>query len=205
MIFVDMDGVVAIYTPSDYEGDPMPFLEPGAHYFATRPADNRAVLLADELSRHTKVCMLSTISSEAVDDPSLAAEHKADKRAWLQKVFAECGSPAPQSAFAVAGKLPKPAVASFLLHRPLLPHDVLVDDFNANLEQWRECGGTAVKYINENNSAASWDGPVILPQDDPISVAEGLLRFEENALKEFRRRCYEEKLALETRKGGELL
>lgn len=37
-------------------------------------------------------------------------------------------------------------------------HDILIDDYNENLELWREYGGTAVKYLNGINNPYSWSG-----------------------------------------------
>lgn len=38
------------------------------------------------------------------------------------------------------------------------PTDILLDDFNRNLENWRDEGGLAIKLLNGLNSKESWNG-----------------------------------------------
>ena len=52
-------------------------------------------------------------------------------------------------------------------------NDVLIDDYNKNLEDWREHGGLAVKYLNGINSADSFSGPIIdqmMSADDIVDM-----------------------------------
>lgn len=178
MFFIDMDGVLAVYEPSDYMGDPMPFEAPGIHYFDNRPVDRDAGLfLALMMSRLRDggVYVLSTLSANASADPDLAFEHRSDKMRWLERLCAGYGLDAPPLLFAVQGGCTKATVAEMALGRKLGPNDILVDDFNANLRAWTRAGGTGVKWLNGVNDAGSWHGASIGP-DDAASIAAKLAR-----------------------------
>lgn len=46
--------------------------------------------------------------------------------------------------------------------------DVLLDDHNENLVEWRNAGGFAIKILNGvNNTHGSWNGMLINPSIDP--------------------------------------
>ena len=172
LIFFDMDGVLAVYNPNDYQGDPMPFEIRGSRYFLHRPADENAVQLFIKASNHFprgSIAALSTISINACNTPGLASEHKIDKGIWLLRLSNDNELPCIPLLFAQQGITSKPEEATKLLKRDLTPADILIDDFNSNLTAWHEAGGTAIKWLNGLNASTSWDGISI--GDEPADKA----------------------------------
>lgn len=59
----------------------------------------------------------------------------------------------------------KAAYVSLLLRRALTKKDVLIDDYNKNLFEWTNAGGTAIKAVNELNNRKNipphWDGKTL--------------------------------------------
>lgn len=170
MIYFDMDGVLVRYDRSAYTGSEPVFKKLGAHYFRTQPADERMLQAFCKLvniaaeSDDVNVRVLSSL----VNTGSLFLEQYRDKQAWLKEH-------APD--FDPSGFVPaitdKRSVAEFLTGRSLTVNDVLIDDYNKNLEDWREHGGLAVKYLNGINSADSFSGPIIdqmMSADDIVDM-----------------------------------
>ena len=50
----------------------------------------------------------------------------------------------------------KVKTAQHWLGRNLQANDILIDDFNPNLEEWENAGATAIKFLNGNNSPDTW-------------------------------------------------
>ena len=59
--------------------------------------------------------------------------------------------------------------------RTLSKKDVLIDDWNPNLQMWEKHGGTAIKYLNGINSADSWAGLKITEEMTADEIVEMLL------------------------------
>ena len=61
-------------------------------------------------------------------------------------------------------KTTKPEYVRKLFGKTLTKDDIIVDDYNVNLVQWEEAGGTAIKAVNDFNNkkhiAPHWDGKV---------------------------------------------
>ena len=53
--------------------------------------------------------------------------------------------------------------------RPITKADILIDDFNPNLEAWQKAGGSVIKYVNGINSMRN-DMPCI-SANDPFANA----------------------------------
>ena len=55
------------------------------------------------------------------------------------------------------------------------PTDVLIDDYNKNLQQWEEATGISVKLLNGLNSKCSWKGHFVKAYGTIKEIAETLL------------------------------
>ena len=156
-IYFDMDGVLAKYDRDAYVGELPRFRQPGAHYFRDLPPDERAVealrILEETNEERDGLFVLSSLTNTG----SIFLEQYRDKTLWLEDQFGAVA----RRPMLVPSVTNKRDVAEFLMHRRLTVNDVLIDDYNPNLEDWRDHGGMAVKYLNGINSADSFSGPII--------------------------------------------
>lgn len=166
-LFFDMDGVMALYEPEAYMESidtKMAYLNHG--YFRERTPDAAAVRLfrkcIDPYDRsHPHIDGVYVLSTVPADEPD-RARIIADKRRWLEDYALDrtdehepsCFDIDERTIFAYSGSHPKSKVfaAEEMLGRPLTKADCLIDDFNANLKEWDNAGGTAIKYLNGINS-----------------------------------------------------
>lgn len=142
MIFIDMDGVIAEHIKDDYIGKHPKFLQP--HYFSTckpNPTIVTFVHLLQELQ-------IPYLFLSKVSPPLNYQESTIDKHKWLSEF-----APGSNAIFTQGSKV---EVAQQWLGRNLQTDDVLIDDFNPNLEEWESTGATAVKFLNGNNSPDTW-------------------------------------------------
>lgn len=157
--FIDMDGVLAQYerTAFDISKGPVPglalFEHEDSHYFKTCKPDPVAVALLEDLLNdpNSEVYILTTV-------PPHTPWVIADKKEWLSQVVPMFDS-TTKLIIASSDKVETIMVKEKL--HGLNSSMVLIDDFNKNLNDWRDAGGTAIKYLNGINSENSWDGPVI--------------------------------------------
>ena len=152
----DMDGVIAKYNLSDYEGDNPKWLSE-RNYFATRPVDHKAVAVLNALAEEHDCHIISKIGLGLNSSISYDEVHFQAKNVWLSKYLPREHFPMTKRHF-VSSHVSKAAVARLILKRPLTHTDVLVDDNNTNLEDWKRAGGAAYKYGNGINDISSWDG-----------------------------------------------
>lgn len=154
--FFDMDGVLTVYERSIFEEcDPdVPWYRAlrGQHYFTTCIPQQSFVDLVRHLllQGEDNVWVITSIGTRAEDEEDFK-EHCADKRAWCKKYIPELTD--EQLLFCRAGKQPKAMIAKQVLQKTKLDEkDILFDDFNPNLNVWRENGGCAIKVKNNENS-----------------------------------------------------
>lgn len=177
-IYFDMDGVLAKYERSAYlpldqaaidklpkkievkgEDEIRLFEIPGRHYFRYVKPDNRIINVLSHLIEDNKygmykqnvtVHIISTLSKKG----SLFVEQYNDKVAWIKEHIPNM----PTSEFYPAlGE--KRDIAILLRNHKLDPSDILIDDYDVNLNSWRNAGGMAIKYLNGTNSLTHWKGP----------------------------------------------
>lgn len=71
--------------------------------------------------------------------------------------------------------------AAISMKNRLCRDDILLDDFNLNLEDWQAAGGTAIKFVNEINDRGTngrrWGGHRIRYDDPPNIICEKLKTF----------------------------
>lgn len=152
MIYFDMDGVLAMYDRNAYEGEAPLFLDTNRHYFLSCKPDKNIFKEFKELYfMHTGLVKVLTSVSKPAD---IRAHQTLDKMQWIHKYFSEFDI--TQDIICVPSN--KRKHVEFMTGRKLCKEDILIDDYNENLYDWRSNGGTAIKYINGVNSPDSWKG-----------------------------------------------
>ena len=145
----DMDGVLVQYDRDGYVGQNPKYLQLGSHYFRNLKPDTKAIKTLQILSERNKnkIFILTTISNLG----SLYVEQMTDKIAWLREYcpFLDIQTqfiPAVSSKRDIVEAIRKPDGLGIGLN------DVLIDDWNTNLNEWTASGGLALKYLNGINS-----------------------------------------------------
>lgn len=173
----DMDGVLVKYNKNDFIGDNPPFLQLNKHYFRNLEPDNLMVKTLRYLHKFTNhdIYILTTVSS----DSDVQKEQISDKSMWLNK---HCPFIDIKNQF-IPVTDNKTATAINILNNiyntdshQLSPQNILIDDFNKNLNDWKNANGTAVKYINGVNNPDSFDGHILLNNIRPNVAARQLLK-----------------------------
>ncbi len=157
--FFDMDGTLAVYEPEIFQTQPW-YENLPPHYFANLPpissAVNYILSLLEMDRRSIYVCTTVAI----LDNDKAFYEITTDKIRWIQMHlkgrlladhFLVARLPRGDN-LTQAGSYTKSAVAMARLERPLQETDYLYDDFNPNLNDWRDHGGTPIKVLNGINS-----------------------------------------------------
>lgn len=186
-LWIDMDGVLSIYDRKAYpqiESDERPynpyvqpalFETPGQRYFKTCDADSKMIqvliwlLNNSEFSHIEQIYIVSAVSVAA----PIYIEHVEDKLYWLKENLNIKNDKARTCKFVPTTK-PKYIVAKELLGRDLTHQDVLIDDFNKNLEAWDQNGGRAIKYGNSINDHTSFRGLTIPPETSSLEILKFL-------------------------------
>lgn len=123
-----------------------------AHEFDEVPTEqyNQIFDIYDKCSRQKLI--IPFVYTRLSPDCNTFMHQYQDKLAWIRKQIPDF----PESHF-IATPTAKHLKSNSKMHGDI----VLIDDLNENLENWREDGGTPIKYLNGINSAESWDGPTI--------------------------------------------
>lgn len=145
--YFDMDGVLCAYSYSDYKPGPdglAPYQRHGVHIFRDIP-ENPSVMQAFRLMYGLVpkgCCRVLTRIPVGITQ----AEHTIDKFNWVKARMSNFR----QEDFLCVSVPKHNAVGDTMV--PLGPHIVLVDDWNPNLQDWKDHGGTPVKMLNGINS-----------------------------------------------------
>lgn len=160
-IYIDMDGVIVKYERAAYQGDDPQFLRPGLHYFRHLNPDVRMIHVVKRLQEETnhRINILTCVYNQG----SMFLEQANDKKEWLDE---HCPFLQTDKQLMVVSS-EKRLLVEFIKatdgKRRIAGHiltadDILIDDYNNNLWDWQNSGGTAVKYINGINDPASFRG-----------------------------------------------
>lgn len=137
--FVDMDGTLAVY-PSTTE----PWWEvPGIFKFLT-PQEKVVKAIKRLIENGQEVFILSAYNKNFPDT-------KDEKDHWLNKYLPEID--ADHRLYTLVGESKVAAVPG-----GIKATDVLLDDYNKNLETWANAGGIGIKLLNGLNTKSSWSG-----------------------------------------------
>lgn len=147
--FIDMDGTLAKWNNVEFEQ----LFEKG-YYRNLEP--NRDIL--DEvktlITRNEDIYILSCVLPE-----SQYAFN--EKKEWLKEYLPELSE--EKYIFVPYGQ----NKADYLKehYSPITSSDYLIDDYTKNLQEWKEYGGTGVKYLNGiNHTKGTWQGKIIYSQ-----------------------------------------
>lgn len=164
-LYIDLDGVIFQYERAAYQGNNPIFNQVGRHYFRHVKTDEimaqviRILLFAKDDRRIEHVYFLSSISP----NHDMYLEMYRDKLEALNELF----TPVFDLNSFIACHQNKAETIAFIQGKERLQlNDVLIDDYNPNLEEWEKMGGTAIKYINGINSEESWNGYKINPPEN---------------------------------------
>lgn len=170
--WIDMDGVLAQYDWNGYKGPNPPYLDPHAHYFRERIPDKKMLTVIECLNSKYPghVYVLTRVSERG----RLFLRQVSDKAEWLAE---HCPFLNLEEQFIPIVSEKNNFVQAF--YRPvrlgMSRGDILIDDYNKNLDAWDKAGGTAVKYCNgintpnKNEPKSSWMG---LHLNEDLSEAE---------------------------------
>lgn len=173
-IFVDMDGTLARFHDENLYLERM--FEKG--FFAgLKPFDNAVEAIKHIIDNHPNVDVY--VLSAAITTPYCLAE----KNAWLDKylpnidkehrIFVE-NLPTAKSLCVPGSYMYKDDNGKY--HNKIFKNDILIDDYNKNLEEWEKDGGTAIKAKNNINHKGLhgelWKGDLIDITDTAESIVE---------------------------------
>ena len=152
-LFIDMDGVLAEWREDQTAKDTY-----RKGYFENlRPYSNVVDAVRQIISLYPDISVY--ILSAVYPDNNHAIS---EKRCWLKKYLPEI---ADENIFFVDCGCRKSVICPGMSF-----DDVLLDDYNANLDDWKQHGGTAVQVYNEVNSPVSTLYQVINKNDHPDAI-----------------------------------
>lgn len=164
-LYFDLDGVIFQYEKTAYQGDDPIFDKLGQHYFRHVPPDPLMKAVVNQLLRFKDTNRIDNIYFISSISPQheIYLEMYRDKLESLKEEFDEKYA---FEHFIACYKNKANIVKAIHNKEHLNINDILIDDYNENLKQWRDAGGTAIKYINGINSEESWNGYIIKPNKE---------------------------------------
>ena len=153
--FFDMDGTLAVYEWWVYTTDgTYPWYDNirGTHYYRTAKPQEKVIAFLESLLNACPGHVYILTSMDVPEDVYYTCV--ADKIMWVRNHIPEFPGKnfhVVKSRHPIDGQMTKAQKAEELLERPLLRTDILYDDFNGNLESWKDAGGTPVKVLNGLN------------------------------------------------------
>lgn len=162
-IFFDMDGVLSIFygpigLPNDNREYPINQLN---HYFKYAKPNPQIQEFIKTLQNKQISLYLVTHTTEM--DKELDLQHMYDKQVWLETHYPNVFS--PEHKIVIPNQtVSKAKAVQITTGINIKKTDILIDDYNKNLTDWTDKGGTAIKFINNKNSADSFTGPHITPE-----------------------------------------
>lgn len=159
-VFVDMDGTIARF----YEDPNCLERMNDEGFFASLNPYESVVQAIRRLTDEAEVIFISAVSREANTAIS-------DKKDWLKRYFGDCRY---TTLFPAIGE--NKAELAKTHYGQLSASDVLLDDYNRNLEEWAQAGGRSVKLINEINNKGLhgklWTGSSVRYDASPAATSE---------------------------------
>lgn len=169
--FFDADGVLFKYDRDAYCGEHPIWLRKGNHYFRDLEPDRKMLKAVDLLSREIRYTGDSIyILTSLVNNSMMFNEHFHDKIISFQKWY-----PYIDIDHILISSGPKREAVEYITGNSITDRDILIDDYNKNLEEWRTNGGTSIKYCNGINNPHSFNGSKIGYDESSEEILQRLL------------------------------
>ncbi len=162
--FFDADGVLFRYERHAYAGLKPLYIQPNKHYFRDLKPDLKMLNLIQKLTLHKKSSDEIYILTSVPNNELTINEHRSDKKFSFAKWY-----PSVKPCNIIISVIPKPDAAQHTIGTRLSSHDILIDDYNKNLNDWQSAGGTGIKYCNGINTPATFSGTKINKQTDSVN------------------------------------
>lgn len=173
-VYLDMDGVMFFYEKEAYhapKNETPLFMQKNKHYFQTVRPDPRIQKLVYKLTdNRIPVYILSHCFPG-----DMLEEHTNDKWESIKRYYPRLAVP---EQFIIT-TISKPEIIIKTQNRKLKKTDILIDDYNKNLNEWTESGGTALKYINGINNPSSFHGTCIFQEDKTSDIFRKIISITE--------------------------
>lgn len=177
-----MDGVLALYERHAYPPESQLYCTLDKHYYRSVKPDKKMIkvfttLIKTDTLRSFNENMYESMSeidkifnegiskidkirmhilSSLTNKGDVYLEQMNDKKSWC-RTYIEA-SPTKDYNMHFAGSNKRYIGEALSDNRELSRKDILIDDYNKNLQEWENAGGTAVKYCNGINSSDTWKG-----------------------------------------------
>lgn len=155
--YFDVDGVLALYDRTAYEGDEPEFMKKNGHYFRNLEPDRKMLEVIDRMHQNARYTgdSIYILTSLPVNG-AIFNEQMHDKITWIMQWM-----PYLKIDDILISVTSKRDAVEYIHNHILTKTDVLIDDYNKNLRDWSKVGGTSVKYCNGINSPESFNGTKI--------------------------------------------
>ena len=164
--FFDADGVLFLYERDAYVGKNPRWLQKNQHYFRNLQPDRKMMKIVDMLhqrSRYTgdEIYILTSL----LNDGMLFNEHFHDKIASFHRHF-----PYIDIDHIIISTGSKRNDVEYITNNAISSSDILIDDYNKNLNEWSIAGGTSIKYCNGINDPKSFNGMKINENNESVKT-----------------------------------
>ena len=152
--YIDMDGVLVKYDRDAYVGEQPRWLKKNEHYFRDLEPDRKMLEFTDKLHQRCRynqdeLYILTSLPMNSV----MFNEHFHDKIVHLNKWV-----PYIDIDHILIAVTSKNDAVEYIKDHELTRDDILIDDYNKNLTEWSQKGGTSIKYCNGINNPDSFEG-----------------------------------------------
>lgn len=167
-LFIDMDGVLTEYRKGCTEAE----LKQKNYFLSLKPEENMLCALAMLIENGERLGINVFVLTKVY--PSLFKCSIGEKQQWRDEYMPYLFD----SEFVMVNgeKEEKSQAVCELLGREIDEDCILIDDYNHNLAEWTQSGGTAVKYVNEiNDKNKSFIGNRISYSMSPLDIYQTLV------------------------------